>query len=480
MRTKNTIPMTSLVVLAAMPAVALGSVWQLAERSDAPAGEPVPTTPDPPPPVDELATNLISPRRHPAPIADRIAAAEQQALTEALADDLSGLLGDGMCVTIRRSDDLILDIGGEQALIPASNMKVLVAAVALDVLGPEYRFRTELRSAPPNGSVVTGDVYVTGGGDPVLVSADHVDPARYPAINTTPLDTLIDQLVTIGITRIDGDIVGDATRYDDEFRVPSWGDDITNADAGPYDALLINDGLLDNGDFGLVPAQSAANIVIDEIEARGIDVTGSSRHAAPPDGLELTTLALVESQPLTEVLVELLHTSDNTTAEMIIKEIGFQQSGQGTRPAGAAAIAARLADWGISTAPLVLDDGSGLSRQNRLTCDALSLVVAAAPVAEQLWDLLPVAGRDGTLAEQLVGTAAEGEMQAKTGTLTGVKALTGVLDGADDEPVQFAMILNGEGVNEPDVYQAYWLELVELIGAYPIVVEPRVDRFDPR
>jgi D-alanyl-D-alanine carboxypeptidase/D-alanyl-D-alanine-endopeptidase (penicillin-binding protein 4) len=478
MRTKNTIPMTSLFVLAVMPALAIGAVWQIADRNESVEVMPTTTT-EPPPPVDELATNLLSPRRHPSPLAERVATAAAEAQTATLADDLLGLLGDGMCVTVRRDRDVILDVAGDVALIPASNMKVLVAAVALDVLGPDFRFRTELRSLEPTGSVVAGDVYVTGGGDPVLVSAGHVDPSRYPAFNTTTIDALADQLVTIGITRIDGDVIGDGSRYDDEFRVASWGDDITNADAGPYDALLVNDGLLDNGDYGFVPAQSAANIVIDQIRARDIEVTGSSRHDVPPDGLDLTTLALIESAPLTEILVELLHTSDNNTAEMIIKEIGYQLSGQGTRLAGAAAIAGRLADWGVGTSRLVLEDGSGLSRLNQLTCDSLSFVLANAPVARQLWDLLPVAGRDGTLASQLVGTPAEGELRAKTGTLTGVKALSGVLDGSDDRPVQFSIILNGDGMNQAGVYEAYWLELVELIGQYPVVVEPDIAPFDP-
>ena len=479
MRTKNAIPMLSLVVLVTLPAIALAATWQVAEQNRVEASLPTTTT-VPPPPVDELSTNLLSPRRHPAPIAASVAAAEETERTEQLADDLLAMMADGQCVTIRRGDEVILAVAGDRALIPASNMKVLVAAVALDVLGPDFRFRTELRSVPPTGSVVTGDVYLAGGGDPVLVSADFVDPARYPAFNTTQLDELADQLVTVGITRIEGDIVGDASRYDDEFRVPSWGDGITNADAGPYDALLVNDGRLDNGDFGFVPAQSAANIAIDLIRARGIEVTGSSRHEAQPADLELTTLALIESEPLTEVLVELLHTSDNNTAEMLIKEIGVQVNGEGTRLAGTTAIAGRLADWGIDTAGLVLEDGSGLSRQNQLTCDAVSAVIGSSPVAEQLWELLPVAGRDGTLAEQLLGTAAEGELRAKTGTLTGVKALAGVLDGTDRTPVQFALILNGEGADEPAVYGPYWIEVVELIDDYPIVVEPRPELFGPR
>jgi D-alanyl-D-alanine carboxypeptidase/D-alanyl-D-alanine-endopeptidase (penicillin-binding protein 4) len=228
----------------------------------------------------------------------------------------------------------------------------------------------------------------------------------------------------------------------------------------------------------LVPAQSAANIVDDLMRARGITVAGSSRHADAP--ADLVVHATIESAPLTDVLIELLHTSDNNTAELVLKEIGYQARGEGTRPAGAAVVGERLAAWGLASPVALLEDGSGLSRRNQLTCDLLSGVLAVAPVADDLIALLPVAARDGTLAEEFVGTSADGELLAKTGTLTGVKALTGVMDGADDEPVEFALIMNGDGVDDPAVYEPYWRMLVDVIAAYPAEVEPNPDGFGPR
>jgi D-alanyl-D-alanine carboxypeptidase/D-alanyl-D-alanine-endopeptidase (penicillin-binding protein 4) len=358
-------------------------------------------------------------------------------------------------------------------------MKLLVAAVALDALGPDFRFRTELRSLPPVDSVVPGDVYVTGGGDPLLVTADHVDVQRYPAFNTTAIDTLVDQLVSVGITRIDGDVIGDGTRYDDEFRVPSWGDDITNVDAGPYDALLVNDGLVENGNYGLDPSRSAARAFVDLLVARGITVGGAAANGPAPADADLTTLAFIESLPLTEVLVELLHTSDNNTAEMLVKEIGVVARGAGTRPAGLAAVRDTLAAWGVPLDGVELQDGSGLSRENRLTCAALTSLLAATPVADQLRELLPVAGRDGTLAEQFIGTEAEGRLRAKTGTLSDVKALTGTQPGGDGRDVDFSVVLNGEDADDPAVHLPIWDAVVELIGDYPVVVEPDVAAFAP-
>ena len=313
----------------------------------------------------------------------------------------------------------------------------------------------------------------------MLTTADVADPQRYPAFNTTALETLADQLVALGITTIDGDVVGDGSRYDDEFRVDAWGDDITSLDAGPYDALLVNDGIVSPGNYGLDPSRAAAREFFDLLIARGITVTGAAANAPRPVDAGLTTLALIESRPLTDVLVEMLHTSDNNTAEMLVKEIGYAAAGQGTRQAGLDTVRATLERWGVPLTGVDLRDGSGLDRANLATCEALTAVVHDSPVADQLRDLLPVAGRDGTMSEQLLGTPAEGAMQAKTGTLTDVKALSGSQPGADRRPIEFSLVLNGTDVDEPSVYQPAWDALVDLIDHYPVVVEPDLARFEP-
>ena len=166
----------------------------------------------------------------------------------------------------------------------------------------------------------------------------------------------------MGITTIEGDVVGDGSRYDDEFRVPSWGTDITALDAGPYDALLVNDGLIGNGNYGLNPSRSAARIFYDLVVARGITITGTPANESRPVDAGFTTLALIESQPLTDVLVEMLHTSDNNTAEMLVKEIGYATTGEGTRSTGLGIIRDTLAGWGVPLDEVELQDGSGLSR----------------------------------------------------------------------------------------------------------------------
>jgi D-alanyl-D-alanine carboxypeptidase/D-alanyl-D-alanine-endopeptidase (penicillin-binding protein 4) len=254
-------------------------------------------------------------------------------------------------------------------LIPASNQKLLVGAVALDVLGGRHRFTTEVRANALQG-VVEGDLYLVGGGDPLLTSDEYpVENDLNPVTDPTSLDELADAVVAAGVGRIDGSVVGDASRYDDEWYVPSWADDIRGIEAGPYDALLVNDARV-TGDSqrGDDPAEAAAREFTRLLADRGVAVTGAPR--AGGVSREARTIAAVQSAPLRTVVGEMLATSDNNTAELLVKEIGLAAGGAGTRAAGLAAIRSTLEHWGTPTAGLVLDDGSGLSNENRVTCGA--------------------------------------------------------------------------------------------------------------
>jgi D-alanyl-D-alanine carboxypeptidase/D-alanyl-D-alanine-endopeptidase (penicillin-binding protein 4) len=478
-RRRRSAPIGVLVGAAVVPAVALTGVWQYADANVPAPTTTTTTTTVPTELADELATDLLSYRRHPTPLADAAASAEAAAALDSVERGLLDAVGEGSCVSVLDAGEVVLAESADAAVIPASNQKLLVAAVAIDALGLDHTFRTELRSARPEGGVIAGNLYVIGGGDPVLRTADVPDPLRHPAFNTTALEPLADQVVALGVTRIEGDVVGDGSRYDDEFRVPDWGENIGLPDVSPYDALMVNDGFV-NGNYGAVPERSASRVFHDLLIARGVTIGGSPAAGVTPDDGSLTALALIESLPLEDVLVEMLHTSDNNTAELLLKEIGFVVNGAGTRQAGLDAVRSTLDRWGMPTATLVLSDGSGLSRVNRVSCELLAEVLSTSPVADALVDLLPAAGRDGTLADDLLGTPAEGAMQAKTGTLTDVKALSGVQPGADRRPLGFSLVLNGPGVDDPAVHVPAWEALVELLDAYPVVVEPDVARFAPR
>lgn len=468
-----------LLAVATVPAAALAGTWQYADANVAPPSTTTTTT-VPQVPVPELTTELMSFRRHPAPLAAAAAEVESAARLSSVVASMTSDMITGSCLQVVAGGEVIAEFDPMASVIPASNQKLLTAAVALDVLGSDFRFTTELLGLAPVGGVITGDVYLVGGGDPLLDSTLIPDPQRYPAFNTTTVEALADQLVAQGVTLIEGELVGDGSRYDDEFRVPSWGDDITSSEAGPYDALLVDDGQITPGNYGLEPNRAAARVFVDLLLARGIAVTLGPANRARPADAQLITLASVQSAPLTDIVVELLHTSDDNTAEMLLKEIGFATSGAGTRQAGLDASYAKLIEWGIPTDGVSLADGSGLSRDNRLTCTALIGLMTTTPVSPELVSLMPVAGRDGTLRDQLLGTPAEGVLHAKTGSLTGVKALSGQMRDRTQRAVEFSLVLNGDGVNEPDVFEPAWVQLVELVAELPVSVDPDVAPFAPR
>ncbi|PIE34647.1 MAG: D-alanyl-D-alanine carboxypeptidase/D-alanyl-D-alanine-endopeptidase, partial [Ilumatobacter coccineus] len=249
-----------------------------------------------------------------------------------------------------------------------------------------------------------------------------------------------------GVTRIEGDVIGDGSRYDDEFSVPSW-ENVSEYNAAHYDALMVDDGQFGPGTYGIVPSRSAARSFLNLLTDQGIEVDGSSGNATAPAGL--ATLAEVDSAPLSEVVNDLLLTSDNMTAELVLKEIGYVTAGEGTRQAGIETVSDQLEQWGVDLSDLVIEDGSGLSRENRITCEALVTVLGASPVP--LGPFMPVANQSGTLTREFVDSPVAGRLQAKTGTLNEVKALSGVVDDA-----RFSLLLNGEGANTAEVYRPVW------------------------
>jgi serine-type D-Ala-D-Ala carboxypeptidase/endopeptidase (penicillin-binding protein 4) len=420
-------------------------------------------------------TPLASWRRLPDPLAERAAWAAYVEVAQAAL----GEFDDGWCVDVSVDGRRVVEHRARQPMVPASNQKLLVAAAVLDRLGVDHRFVTEIRAAAPVDGVITGDLHLVGGGDPLLASADVPDPRRYPAFATTSMDALADAVVAAGVRVVDGDVIGDGSRYDDEFVVPSWGPGITRGDGGPVDALLVNDGTIFGSGVGLDPNQSAANELNRLLVARGVTITGRNRTGVTPEGTPV--LASVTSAPLSEVVAELLQTSDNNTAEMLVKELGYAATGLGTRAAGLQVVRDVLGEWGVPLDGLVLDDGSGLSRENRTTCATLLAVLDRAESelgSTALADALAVAATSGTLVDQFQGTGLEGIMRAKTGTLSDVKALSGEVTAEDGSVLRFASVAGFPGADDPEAHLPRWSDLAALLLAYPVDVEP--DAFAPR
>ncbi|HRE03506.1 MAG TPA: D-alanyl-D-alanine carboxypeptidase/D-alanyl-D-alanine-endopeptidase, partial [Ilumatobacteraceae bacterium] len=190
----------------------------------------------------------------------------------------------------------------------------------------------------------------------------------------------------------------------------------------------------------------------------GIQLVGGVRTGALEIGVP--EIASVTSPPLSAIVADMLTISDDNTAELLLKEIAVATELGDDRQAGLDAVVATLTTWGIDTSTLTLADGSGLSSTNQVTCDVLLAVLDRQPADGPLRAGLPIAGQTGTLAaETAFDESVIGRLHAKTGTLTGVKALAGFVTTGGGE-LDFALILNGDGIK--DVYQPLWGRLGQI------------------
>ncbi|MGA1262104.1 MAG: D-alanyl-D-alanine carboxypeptidase, partial [Ilumatobacteraceae bacterium] len=214
---------TSIIVAAVVFFVPLYSAWQVANTA-ASAATPALTT-------DVTggipAEPLFSVRR----IAQTAALEARVATVRQRLSSVATQLPEQSCLLARADARVVASVRADEAVIPASNMKVLVAAAALDILGEDFRYETRLLGNQVGG-VVAGNLWLVGGGDPLLSTRAYPATQQYPTISPTFLDSLADELAASGVTSVTGSVVGDESRYDNERYVPTWGDGIRAIEAG--------------------------------------------------------------------------------------------------------------------------------------------------------------------------------------------------------------------------------------------------------
>jgi D-alanyl-D-alanine carboxypeptidase/D-alanyl-D-alanine-endopeptidase (penicillin-binding protein 4) len=309
-----------------------------------------------------------------------------------------------------------------------------------------------------------------GGGDPLLAASwypDDLTLSKYPQQPATSLEALADSVVTAGVTQITGNVVGDASHYDEELYPPSWPIGFRAIQGGPISGLLVNDGAVLGASMKSTnPAMGAAQEFYRLLKERGVTIIGAPASGMSPVGLP--TVAAIQSAPLIDIIGEMLRNSDNNTAEMMLKEIGFRVSGVGSRAAGASAVMAKLSSWGIPLEGVVLSDGSGLSGENKVTCAAFLAVLERYQSSDPLISQLAVAGMSGTLSNFFVDTSLQGRLFGKTGSLSGVKALIGFVPAEGGATLRFALLLESPGVDDEKVFRPLWEGvLTEALGLYP-------------
>ena len=429
-----------------------------------------------------------------------------------LASDLDRILSDsrlvgatvGLVVKDAETGENIYTRSGNTRFQPGSTAKIVTSAAALDTLGPDYRWATELRSsATVQGTQLAGDLYLRGTGDPTMLAADY--------------DDLAAKLAATGVRTVTGSLVADDSFFDS---VPlgtgwAWDDEPyyysaqtsaltiapdTDFDTGsvavkvspgaaagqpaqvtlipPVD-LTIRNTATTSGNSGVFvhrthgvnvvsvggslapgaapyyefismndPTTLVAGLFRKSLEAHGITVTGGTEFRETPSG----TQVLVDHQSMTlrQLLTPFLKLSNNLHAEALIKTMGRKVSGQGTWPAGISALEAALP--GLDANPLTMNlfDGSGLSRMDLLSPDLFVSLLRKArtkPWFQDWYTALPIAGNQdrfigGTLRNRMGGTAAANNLHAKTGSMTGVTALSGYVTNADGRKLVFSLMQN--------------------------------------
>ncbi len=422
-----------------------------------------------------LDTPVWSVRRVPEPVVEAVGTMRLQQTLDAAAP------GTGTCFVVSAGDRTLASHNPDTPLTGASTQKLLTAAAALSILGPDTTFDTRVVASgePSNGAV--DQVWLVGGGDPVLSTNDYVSFLKSQPESrddvVTSLEALADAIVAKGVRQIPGGVLGDDSRYDQERYRPALPEEDRQAgQVGPMSALEVNDGFSTWARFskqGVAnPPSYAASELTTLLQQRGVEVGRPGTGTAPPDTTEIATIT---SAPLHDIVASMLTSSDNLTAELLVKEMGLKAAKEGSTAAGLAAMAAKLKELGVPFADGSLTDGSGLDHADHVTCNELvaALKLIGRPGFEGLDAGLAVAGQTGTLTGEFLGSPVAGKLRAKTGSLTGVTGLAGVVDVG--RRLTFAFVDNGDFTRAQG--DAAHVNVGNIIGAYPDA--PPVDALVP-
>ncbi|MBI3003866.1 MAG: D-alanyl-D-alanine carboxypeptidase/D-alanyl-D-alanine-endopeptidase [Ignavibacteriales bacterium] len=426
---------------------------------------------------------------------------------ERLKYDIDLILADSIFIPARtsikvsslESGEVMYERDSKMLMRPASNMKLLTSAAALQILGKDFQFRTSVFvDSTVIDAVLYGNIYLKGFGNPDLTTAD--------------LDTLANRIKQMGIAGITGDVIGDVSYFDDEYWGNGWmWDDEPYADEMFISPLSVNDNCVlvkvepgyFAGDSTKVTVEPATNhvllvnfaktvadtvmqplkitrlfkeraniIVVDgqilagstpreeqlsvwkpelyatELFKESLQKTGIRVRGKPKIGAvePLAREAAFHVQPMDSMVVNLNKSSDNLAAENTLKTIAAVTRGiPGKSQNGVYEVNEFLASFGIDTTSFLMVDGSGVSHYNLLTTEMIVQLLAGMYQRYDLFSLffdsLPIAGVDGTLRGRMKATSAEGNLRAKTGTISGVSSLSGYVRTRDGEMFAFSMMM---------------------------------------
>ena len=323
----------------------------------------------------------------------------------------------GIMIWDLTDDHSLFAMNHRQLMRPASTMKLVTAITALDYLGPNHRFYTSLYyKGSISNRTLTGDIICVGGMD--------------PAFDTIDLTYFVDCIKQLGVDTICGNIVADVSMKD----TLKWGEGWCWDDKNPVlSPLLINR----HADFTeqLQKALEEKGIIMKECTLK----TGTLPNGA--------SLICQRFRTMDQILTRMMKDSDNLYAESMYYQIAAKSERPGKALYAQRQQRALMERAGQYSSRFRLADGSGLSLYNYISAECLLSLLRYAylrpSIYRQLLASLPIACEDGTLKKRMKGTAAAGNVQAKTGTLTGIISLAGYCTASNGHRLCFVIINQG-------------------------------------
>jgi D-alanyl-D-alanine carboxypeptidase/D-alanyl-D-alanine-endopeptidase (penicillin-binding protein 4) len=422
----------------------------------------------------------------------------------------------GVQVRSLASHDTLVDINGHRLLTPASTLKTITLAVAADRLGWDFTYETRaVASGRIENGALDGDLVIVGDGDPSLDDWDGQATTVFQSwaahLKEIGVSAITGRIVGDDRAFAD-DGLGSGWAWDDmafaystpasalQFNQGAAQIVITPSIAGTPAVLSIQPAYARVALRGTVmtdargsataittrpaargervriggsiaeastpqlrnvavanPTQYFVSAVKASLQSSGIDVRGDAvdiDDLADPPPLDGAPLMSHRSPPLSSLADTLMKLSQNMYAEHLLRTLARHAGEPGTAEAGRRVVRDTLAAWGVPPGETLITDGSGLSRYNLVTANALVSVLEHVYGDDRLRapyvTSLPVAGEAGTLAERLKGTVAAGNAHAKTGSFSNARSVAGFISTVSGEPLAFAIVANNYGV-PPDV-----------------------------
>ena len=413
----------------------------------------------------------------------------------------------GVLVKSLKTDETLYALNAGKLMLPASNMKIVTLAAAAERLGWDYRYETRVSTPGLINGVIDGDVRVVGSGDPSLGTVDGIADGVFTRfaeqLKTAGIRAIAGRIVAIGESP--GEQLGFGWSWDDlqddyaaGVSALQFNENMVQATVGPgpavddYAAISVSPAhsglavratastvaagtpaavhvrrlpasstLEISGTIALGTAPRVLSVSVDNptqfflesmraaLIANGIDVRGPAvdirDEQPPPAPLAGPMWTLYTSAPLSTLAMRLMKASQNQYAETFLRTMTGWSS-LIAADTGSQVSMRTLETWGVRPSDVIQRDGSGLSRYDFVTPEALVMILTHVDRDPRLKGpfeaSLPIAGGDGTLANRMKGTPAEGNARAKTGSMTAVRGLSGYVTSADGEPLVFSILAN--------------------------------------